>query len=272
MKKGKVRSAGRISAFFAAVLVSLAVFVVFSVTVGVQVPIQNPVTTKESTVAVTAETETTTNPGPGEEYPEILRELYTKNEEARDFVMSYFELKDKKQVIDLSEYKDSKSMPLFIQWDTRWGYLDYGGDFAAVSACGPVSLAMVGYHFTKNEELFAPDKVMKFAVDNGYRVPEVGTSWSLMTEGAKKLGLESEVIYADEALMAEKVKNGSALIMSMAPGHFTDTGHFIVVHGYKDGKFLINDPDSVIRSNKAWSFSEFSSEIKNIWCLSYNDN
>lgn len=203
-------------------------------------------------------------------YPAEIQELYFRNKESSDFVFSYFEEKDKEHVIDLSEYKDSGTMPLFIQWDKRWGYLDYGGECAAVSACGPMCISMIGYHFTKNEEVFAPDKVIAFALDEGYKVAGVGTSWSFMTEGAKKLGLEAEVLSFSEQNMINSLKEGKYLVMSMSPGHFTDTGHFIVVRGYEDGKFVVNDPDSYIRSERTWAFNEFSDQVKNIWVIGYN--
>ena len=116
-------------------------------------------------------------------YPADLRALYEKNEEAREFVLSYFLEKDNEHIIDLSEYENSTEMPLFLQWDTRWGYADYGGETVAYAGCGPVALSMVGYHLTKNEELFSPDKVVQFSLDEGYCVPESGTAWSLMRQG-----------------------------------------------------------------------------------------
>ena len=59
--------------------------------------------------------------------PELL-ELYEKNPEAKDFVWEYPLLKDEEPEIDLSEYKNSDSMPLFMQWDQRWGYHQYSGN------------------------------------------------------------------------------------------------------------------------------------------------
>lgn len=202
-------------------------------------------------------------------YPKDLRQLYDKNEEARDFVLQYFLEKDNEHVIDLSEYKNSTTVPHFLQWDIRWGFEDYGGETVAVAGCGPVSLSMVGYYLTKDESVFSPDKVIQFALDSGYCVPDVGTAWALMDEGAMELGLQVETLPLDEDYMIDELQNGHPIILIMGKGVFTNSGHFIVVRGYEDGYFLINDPNSNIRTQRKWKFSEFSDQILNIWSYSY---
>ncbi len=203
-------------------------------------------------------------------YPEDLRFLFEKNAEAREFVLSYFPLLGKQQVIDLSEYADSETVPHFLQWDVRWGFLDYGGECVAVAGCGPVCLSMVGYYLTGDEATFAPDKVVSFALDNGYCIEDVGTAWALMDEGAEALGLEVETLSLSEQNIIDSVENGRPVILIVGPGVFTSIGHFIVVHGYEDGKFLINDPNSKIRTARAWSYSEFADQILNLWSYSYS--
>ncbi len=203
-------------------------------------------------------------------YPKELRQLYENNIEARDFVLSYHEEKDKQQLIDLSEYENCEDMPLFLQWDKRWGFIDYGGEYAAVSACGPLCLSMVGYHLTKNEELFSPDKVIEFAKREGYSLFNSGTSWTLMSDGATELGLTSEILPLDESIIINALEENKPIILIMGPGNFTSSGHFIVLSGYENGMFTVNDPNSQKRSSKLWSYEEFCDEIKNIWAFSYN--
>ena len=111
--------------------------------------------------------------------------------------------------------------------------------------------------------------VVEFALDEGYCYADVGTSWSLMTEGAEDLGLSVETLPLSEDYIAESVTNGKPVILIMGPGVFTSVGHFIVVTGYEDGYFLINDPNSIKRTEKRWQFSEFSDQILNIWSYSY---
>ena len=202
-------------------------------------------------------------------YPKDLRDLYDRNKEARDFVLQYFIEKDVEHEIDLSEYEDSTTVPHFLQWDIRWGFEDYGGETVAYAGCGPVALAMVGYYLTKDETVFSPDKVVDFALDNGYCIPDVGTAWALMDEGAASLGLQVENLPLDEDYMISELQNDHPIILIVGKGVFTSIGHFIVVRGYEDGYFLINDPNSNIRTEKKWKFSEFSDQILNIWSYSY---
>ncbi len=201
-------------------------------------------------------------------YPKDLRTLYKNNPEARDFVLSYFLEKDEEHVIDLGEYEFATEMPHFLQWDVRWGFADYGGETVAYAGCGPVALSMVGYHLTRDAKTFSPDKVVKYALDEGYCVPDAGTAWSLMDEGASDLGLQSENLPLVEDILIDRLEQGNPIILIMGPGVFTRSGHFIVLRDYKDGYFYINDPNSIIRTEKKWKFSEFSDQILNIWAYS----
>lgn len=202
------------------------------------------------------------------DYPEEIIELYRKNEEARDFAVSYRKEKDIEHTIDLSEYENSDAVPLFLQWDKRWGYTDYGGECVGISGCGPVCLSMAGYYLTRDEDTFSPDNVIDFSLKNGYCIKNGGSDWLLMSEGAEKLGLESEILPLSENIIIENLEKGNPVILIMGPGNFTSSGHFIVLCDYKDGKYKINDPNSIKRSEKLWSFSDFSDEIRNIWAIS----
>ena len=57
-----------------------------------------------------------------DEYPEILVETAEKCPQTLDYVYNYPELKDRRFDIDLSADAQSGTVPLFIQWDERWGY------------------------------------------------------------------------------------------------------------------------------------------------------
>ena len=46
----------------------------------------------------------------------------------------------------------------------------------------------------------------------------------------------------------------------MSKGHFTTSGHFIVLRGVKGEKILVADPASTTRSQKAWDLSIIVSE------------
>ncbi|MFR1684146.1 MAG: hypothetical protein ACLSV3_04465, partial [Roseburia sp.] len=78
-----------------------------------------------------------------EGYPDSLIQLYEKNEEARQFVLDYKKNGNNEQPIDISSDVTDGKIPLFLQWDERWGYRTYGDNFLAITGCGPTALYMV---------------------------------------------------------------------------------------------------------------------------------
>ena len=87
-----------------------------------------------------------------ENCPESLIELAEKNPEAINFVRNYAKNAGKKEEIDISGEVHRGKIPLFIQWDERWGYEQYGDDFLAVTGCGPTCLSMVYCGLTGNTQ------------------------------------------------------------------------------------------------------------------------
>lgn len=173
--------------------------------------------------------------------------------------------------IDVSKDIKSLDIPLFLQGDKRWGNLKYGNDTIEKEGCGPTCLAMVVTGLTKDSSI-NPKVVADYSKKAGYYDGDYGTKWTLMTEGASNYNLNSYEVPLDESSMINELKNGHPIICSVGPGHFTKTGHFIVLRGYtKNGEFKINDPNSKKRSEKNWTYKEISSEIRGIWSFSYTN-
>ena len=199
-------------------------------------------------------------------YPAEICELLDSRPEAEDFVLSYPLEKDKKQYVDMSEYASSNNVPLLMQFDKRWGYIKYGSNVAGLTGCGPVCLSMVAYYFLRTNEV-SPDKVIEFAKQNGYCTKGSGSSWTLISKGGEKLGLNVKELPLDENVMVSALESGKKIILVMGPGDFTSSGHYVVLTGYSDGAFSVNDPYSTENSNKKWTYEQIESQIKNIWAL-----
>lgn len=198
------------------------------------------------------------------DWPDSLIALLDKNPEAADFVLNYPLLKDSTPEIDLREYLNCSEVPLFLQWDTRWGYSEYGNELMGLSGCGPTCLSMVCFYLLK-DPLYTPRYVADFAQQHGYCLPGNGSSWTLISEGGKMLGLDIIEIPLDENRIIRNLEAGNPIICVMGPGDFTTTGHFIVMTEYVDGKIKINDPNSPIRSNKLWDYDLIKDQIRNLW-------
>ena len=198
--------------------------------------------------------------------PDSLLELKQKYRETPDFVDSYAEYQDTEFDMDISDEIVEGEIPLFIQWDKRWGYCMYGNDFFGVNGCGPTCLAMVVCGLTNDSE-YNPYDIAMFSMSNDYYISGQGTSWNLMTEGARNLGLTVESGNITQWYIEHNLSSQSPMICSMEPGDFTYTGHFIVLTGIdEDGKIIVNDPNSYINSKKHWEISDLLPQIKSIWC------
>lgn len=203
--------------------------------------------------------------GHTEEYPASLLEMLSKNEETAQFVLDYPDKKDNPPAETIGDVTRGE-IPLLIQWDERWGYTTYGSGLLAVTGCGPTCLSMVAAGLNGDSSI-TPWRVAEFAVENGYYVEGVGSAWSLMTEGCREYGLEGREIPLDEGTIRNELAAGNAIICSMLPGDFTTSGHFIVIAGMDGDGFVVNDPNSRIRSDHLWSYEELSWQIGNLWTL-----
>lgn len=200
------------------------------------------------------------------QYPKQLQDLALKNEEALEFVYDYPAEHVKEHTIDLTEEASMDSVPLFVQWDKRWGYEKYSGNFFAASGCGPTTLSMVVVYLTHNREA-SPIAVAKYSKEAGYSVDGSGSSWTLISEGCRHYGVKAKTVALDESRMKAELDEGHPIVVNVGPGDFTDTGHFMVITGYDDEGFSINDPNSIEKSGKRWLFKNISSQIRAVWSM-----
>lgn len=197
-------------------------------------------------------------------WPEELIELLENNPDAEEFVLNYPIKKDQSFEIDLSEHEYADSVPLFLQWDERWGYTIYGSNVMGLTGCGPTCLSMVCVYLL-HDATYTPRYVADFAEKNSYYAQGSGSKWALISEGGETLGLDVTELPLDENRMKKNLELGNPIICIMGPGDFTTAGHFIVLRGLEDGKFIVNDPNSKINSEKLWSYDEIQGQIKNLW-------
>lgn len=200
------------------------------------------------------------------QYPKQLKDLALKNEEALEFVYDYPAEHVKEHTIDLTEEASMDSVPLFVQWDKRWGYEKYSGNFFAASGCGPTTLSMVVVYLTHNRDA-SPIAVAKYSKEAGYSVDGSGSSWTLISEGCRHYGVKAKTVALDESRMKAELDAGHPIVINVGPGDFTDTGHFMVITGYDDEGFSINDPNSIEKSGKRWLFKNISSQIRAVWSM-----
>lgn len=152
--------------------------------------------------------------------------------------------------------------PFYLQWDNRWAYNELANRNIGIAGCGPTSLAMILSRI-KDDPTITPDKIAKDA--ESYMVAE-GIGWNFFTDGSSKYGYNIKEVSNNEEEMKKALEDGP-LLVSINRGYFTLFGHIFVIDSYKDGKFLINDPNSIKNSEREWSFEDISDQIAKIWSI-----
>ena len=166
-----------------------------------------------------------------------------------------------------SEWRQGE-MPYLYQFDPAWADEQYSGGPIWEQGCGPTSLTMVYIYLTGNTD-YTPLTMAQFATENGYSTDLQGSSWTLMSEGAAQLGLDSTELPADANRVLSELRAGNPVICIMAPGDFTDVGHFIVLAGVDDsGNVVVHDPNSVVNSHVSWDVDTIVEQANNIWSFS----
>lgn len=199
-----------------------------------------------------------------DQYPEALLNNLCCNPNMLDFALGYQENYD--TTSGTLEASELDGIPLFIQWDKRWGYDAYGNDVIGLSGCGPTCLSMIVIGLTKNQEA-TPDKLADYATEHGYYEQNSGTKWSFMDEVAAVYGVQGYYIYLSKDNMQEELSQGHPLVCAMRSGDFTSQGHFIVIAGMEGDKFLVHDPNSIERSQQLWDYNTLQYQISAIWAF-----
>lgn len=202
-------------------------------------------------------------------YPEELIEMLEKYPETIEFVKEYSEKKDTIPAENVG-YVEPGEIPLFIQWDDRWGYSEFGDYLIATDGCGPTCLSMVIVGLTGDIEV-TPYKVSCFAEENDYYESGAGSKWILMSEGAQHFGVVGTELPLYKSSVFEALENGCPIICSVSEGDFTTNGHFIVLTGVENGKIKVNDPNSRIQSSKLWDYERIEGQINNLWSFTVSE-
>jgi hypothetical protein len=200
------------------------------------------------------------------DYPDELIEVYRKYADAREYVLEYPEKKDIVYDINLDEYKDCTDVPLLMQWDERWGYGTYAGGIFGHTACGPTCLSMAAIYLLGDTDM-NPKWMAEFATENGYSTDGHGSAWTLFSVGAAQLGMQVSELSLNEDSMKQSLDEGGLIVCIVGPGDFTDGGHFILIKGYDDEGFIVNDPNSYTNSAKRWNFDTLRPQIRDLWKL-----
>ena len=142
----------------------------------------------------------------------------------------------------------------FNQLDERYADQPYGTDHVGGYGCGPTAMAIIVSSLTA--ETVDPAQMARWAYENGYWCSKSGSYHTLVPGAAQAWGLAVEGCTVSEPQrILDALADGKLVVALMTKGHFTKSGHFIVLRGVQDEKILVADPASYLRSQKAWDLS-----------------
>lgn len=99
-------------------------------------------------------------------------------------------------------------------------------------------------------------EMAEWSYNNGYWCKSSGSYHALIPAAAGEWGLPvSGCTTAEPQRITDALANGKLVVAIMSEGHFTSSGHFIVLRGVKDGKIMVADPASYTRSEQLWDLS-----------------
>ena len=181
--------------------------------------------------------------------PDTIEFIYNLNNGINNFPMSAG-----------SSLNLGRKTPLFLQWDNRWAYKDLPPKNIGISGCGSTSMAMILSRI-KNDSSITP---LDIANDAKTYMTDDGISWNFFQDGASMYDYNIKGVENNEDAMIKALEKGPILV-SVGRGYFTLYGHIFVIDSYQDGKFLINDPNSIKNSVREWTYEEINDQIVQMW-------
>ena len=151
----------------------------------------------------------------------------------------------------------------FNQTDERWAGEPYGSDRIGGYGCGPTVMAMAAA--TLGQADTDPAKVARRCVELGYWASKHGSYHAIVQGIAEDYGMSCSSLppeEASESTVFQHLSSGKLIVAIMGPGHFTNSGHFIILRGVTlDGSILVADPASRERSLTTWDLSLILEEL-----------
>ena len=99
-------------------------------------------------------------------------------------------------------------------------------------------------------------QVAEWSYQNGYWCKGSGSYHALIPAAAENWGLAVEGCSTSEPQrILDALAEGKLVVAIMSKGHFTKSGHFIVLRGVQDDRILVADPASYNRSGQQWELS-----------------
>lgn len=151
----------------------------------------------------------------------------------------------------------------YNQHDPRWADKNYGPHNTISSyGCGPTVLSILVSSLT--DSAVPPGQMAAWCYQNGFFSQNSGSYHSIIPEGAAAWGLVAESMQdLSYKSILEELYEGKIVVMLMGSGHFTSSGHFIIIRSVTlEGQLLIADPNSLENTQNPWDYEVIVNEVK----------
>lgn len=172
----------------------------------------------------------------------------------------------------------------YLQTDPKWKNHNYSakGEKKTIgsSGCGVTVAAMV--IGTLKDKNVTPVTTAEWSMSHGYKALNQGTYYTYFVPQFNQYGitcrqLNFSNLYGklsstahNEALSA--LKNGNWVIACMGKGHWTSSGHFILLYKYENGYIYVNDPASTKADRVKNTWDLFAKQVKYMWVVDVPDS
>jgi len=172
----------------------------------------------------------------------------------------------------------------YLQTDPKWKNHNYSakGEKKTIgsSGCGVTAAAMV--IATLKDKNVTPVTTAEWSMEHGYKALNQGTYYTYFVPQFKQYGimcrqLNSSNLYGKSSSSAHTealnaLKTGNWVIACMGKGHWTSSGHFILLYKYENGYIFINDPASTKADRIKNTWDLFAKQVKYMWIIDVPDN
>lgn len=202
-------------------------------------------------------------------YPEnVLNYVYDEDE--FEYIYNYPFFKDSYKTMSFTEKElNGIEIPALYMNDKRWAYEDNG--YIRYSGCAAVSITMANLYLNRSSDI-DPVKIMNYADEMDYTVLG-GINEIYINSILEHLGFSYTEHILEEPLTGPELKalldNKDSVIMAAMHGD-TFGGHALIVRGYDENGFYINDPASEENTAQPWELSVFENEMSRYWLISAN--
>jgi hypothetical protein len=194
-------------------------------------------------------------------------ELAIREPAAISFVRNQLDAEKKAESYD--DEVTQGTYPLLYDWDSRWGYVEYGGDGLplGLTGSGPTCLSMAYMGLTGKADM-TPADMADLAAEYGYDTGDAFCTSDLFTAQAENLGLSCVQTGLTSDELTTALASG-VVVAQVNADTLTSEAHWVlVVTTNDDGSVTVYDPTSTDVSSHTWDPGTIAASSSGFWCLS----